>query len=233
MKPLAIVTGASSGLGEEIAMAISHDYRVIDWSLETGVDVSDVKSVIDAVNVLFDIHGECKKIDLLVNCAGTNLIRYLGDTLTEEFDHVMGTNARSIFLTARFLLKSLRGGTVLNIISTASHAPMTASLAYNASKAAAEMMTRQMAHELIVTHDITVFGVSPNKLADTAMSAKTDRDVARVRDWSAAETEAHARAARLTHKETPPAMVAEFIAFLVSRKDRHEYLAGSILEYGV
>jgi NAD(P)-dependent dehydrogenase (short-subunit alcohol dehydrogenase family) len=233
MKPIAIVTGASSGLGEAIAFAISHHYDVIDWSIENGIDVTDERCIENIAMYSLAEFNPGRTIDLLINCAGVNDIRYLATTTQRDFDRVMNTNARGIFTVTRALLPKLIGGTVLNIISTAARVPMTASLAYNASKAAAEMMTRQMARELIVTHGITVFGVSPNKLQGTAMSARTDEAVSRVRDWLPIEVQGRARAARLTDDETPPELVAEFIAFLVARKERHEYLAGSILEYGV
>jgi NAD(P)-dependent dehydrogenase (short-subunit alcohol dehydrogenase family) len=70
------------------------------------------------------------------------------------FDHVMAVNAKGIFLVTQALLSVLAAtnGTVCNIISNASHVPMTNSLAYNASKAAAMMMTKQMARELWRDH---------------------------------------------------------------------------------
>ena len=144
----------------------------------------------------------------------------------------MDVNAFAIYRTTKALLEKLRGGTVLNIISNASHVPMTCSLAYNASKAAAHMMTLQMARELKKTHDITVFGISPNKLKNTGMSAATDARVPGLRGWTPEQAAEYQRAALPSGEETDPEVLAEFIAFLLSNKERHKYLNGCILQYG-
>jgi NAD(P)-dependent dehydrogenase (short-subunit alcohol dehydrogenase family) len=109
---------------------------------------------------------------------------------------------------------------------------MTASLAYNASKAAAAMMTKQMAHELGPEYGITVFGVSPNKLAGTVMSAYTAIRIAEIRGWHPEEVARRQAAALPARKETPVRLVAEFVAWLLTKKERHEYLQGCILNYG-
>ena len=75
-------------------------------------------------------------------------------------------------------------GTVLNIVSNASHMPMTTSLAYNASKGAAHIMTLQLARELTKKHGITVFGISPNKLRGTEMSKDIEDQVVKHRGWT-------------------------------------------------
>jgi NAD(P)-dependent dehydrogenase (short-subunit alcohol dehydrogenase family) len=146
----------------------------------------------------------------------------------------MAVNARAMLYTVQALLPALSaGGTVCNIISNASHMPMRHSLAYNASKAAADMLTRQMARELWGTHRVTVFGVSPNRLHGTPMSVSVDRQVAISRAWSAAEVRRRQLEALPIGEETDPATVAEFVAWLLSTKERHRYLHGAILDYGI
>lgn len=221
-----IITGASSGLGWLIAGAIDQrDALVIDWSPATRVDVRDRNSVRRAAT--FHEH-----VDALINCAGINAIDYLPDLTEETWDTVMDTNAKGIYLATQALLPALQGGTILNIVSNASHLPMTASLAYNASKGAAEIMTRQMARELKKTHNITVFGISPNKLKGTGMSATIDRRVQELRGWTEQQAKEYQLAALPAGEETDPETLAEFIAFLLSTKERHKYLNGCILDYG-
>lgn len=222
----AIVTGGSSGLGLCIVTQLANLYDdVYDWSLETEVDVSSEKSVQHAASFFLG-----RKVDVLVNCAGINTLAPIKELTMEVWQQTMWTNAAAMWLTAKHLCDALSFGTICNIVSNASHVPMTHSLAYNASKAAAYMITRQMAHELAPT--ITVFGVSPNKLADTAMTRSVDAQVVQLRGWTPAQAQAYQRSKLLTGKETDPAVLAEFIAFLLSSKQRHEYLQGCVLEYG-
>lgn len=124
------------------------------------------------------------------------------------------------------------GGTVLNILSTAAHVPMTASFAYSASKAAELQGTQQLARELMNRHGITVFGISPNKLAGTGMSQEVDRRVCEVRGWTPEFAKEYSDKNILCGEETDPARLAEFIGFLLAHKHRHKYLAGTIIPYG-
>lgn len=221
-----VITGAKSGLGMMIYHALSKQgLSPIDWSLP-AVDVSDSHSVAKASEL---ISGN---INLLVNCAGINRIDYLPDLKEETWDSVMGANAKGIYLTTQALLEKLRGGTVLNIVSNASNIPMTGSIAYNASKGAAAIMTQQMHRELFKTHGITVFGISPNKLKGTGMSRDIEEQVCKMRGWTKEQAEAYQLAALPVGEETDPETLAEFIAFLLSSKRRHKYLGGCIIPYG-
>jgi len=225
-KGIAVVTGASSGLGKAIQEAIRANYIVFDWSLETGVNVTDAASIQEAATKL------PKKIDLLINCAGVNYIEFLPELQEADWDRVIDTNLKSIFLVSKALLERLRGGTIVNIVSNASHMPMTSSLAYNASKGGAAIATRQMARELNKTHGITVFGISPNKLKNTGMSDYVDNRVLELRGWTKEQALANQLAALPAGEETDPGTCAEFIAFLLSNRRRHVFLNGCDIPYG-
>jgi NAD(P)-dependent dehydrogenase (short-subunit alcohol dehydrogenase family) len=146
----------------------------------------------------------------------------------------MNINAKGIFRMTQWALPALvkSKGTVLNIVSNASHMPMTTSLAYNASKGAAHIMTLQLARELSKRHGITVFGISPNKLKGTEMSKDIEEQVIKHRGWTREYAEQYQINALLAGEETDPAQLAEFIAFLLSTKPRHKFLTGCILPYG-
>lgn len=221
--PTALVTGSASGLGEAIAANLrTQGFNVLGYDLAHGQDVTKPAFPMDFP----------AQLDLLVNCAGVNLINWLPDVEERDWDAVMDTNAKGIFMMTQALLPQLQAanGTVLNVVSNAAHMPMRCSAAYNASKGAALILTKQLAREL--SPNVTVFSVSPNKLKGTGMSDSIDAQVVATRGWSLEEAQAYQNAGLLTGEETPVAQVADFIGFLLSSKERHKYLAGCDLPYG-
>ena len=146
----------------------------------------------------------------------------------------MDINAKGIFVMSKWALIPLidSKGTILNVVSNASHMPMTCSIAYNASKGAAHIMTQQMARELTKKYGITVFGISPNKLRGTEMSNDIEEQVVRDRGWAPAYAQDYQRKALLTGEETEPTVLADFIAYLLKSKQNHKYLSGCVFPYG-
>lgn len=230
-KPVAVVTGSYQGLGKLIADALERTHHVMRWDirLEQSVDVASRIELEGATQALLT-----SRVDVLVNCAGVNRLSAIDDIDGLEWTYHMNVNARSMLYTAQALMDRLSdGGTICNVISNASHMPMRKSLCYNASKAAAAMLTKQMARELWGERGIYVFGVSPNRLHGTPMSEDVDGQVAKLRGWSKEEVRKRQLEALPIGEETDPAMVAEFIAYLLSEKRRHKYLHGAILDYGI
>lgn len=220
-----LVTGGAAGLGRQLVRQLSevnHDVIAFDTALRN--DVRDPQGT----------YGDCPPLDILINCAGINITNWLPNVTDEDWDDTMDVNAKGIFKMTQWALPRLieSKGTIINIVSNASHMPMTTSLAYNASKGAAHIMTLQLARELTKKHGITVFGVSPNKLRGTNMSKDIESQVVKHRGWTPEFAAEYQRNALLTGMETEPSAVAEFIAFLLSSKERHIFLSGCILPYG-
>lgn len=225
-----LVTGAGAGLGLAIVDAVKR--RVVEAKESHVLHAFDRKTGDD---VRFPGRsGECPPIDVLVNCAGVNITAWLEGMNDVVWDEVMDINAKSLYTMTRWALPRLAEskGTVLNIVSNASHMPMTTSLAYNASKGAAHIMTLQLAHELMPRHGITVFGISPNKLAGTEMSKDIERQVVQLRGWTPEFAREYQLKALPAGEETDPLVLAEFIAFLLSTKERHKYLHKTVIPYG-
>ena len=225
-----LVTGSKSGLGFAIAQALRIDGHIVyDYDVAVGDDVRNI----DEKDYQFGY------IDALINCAGVNRIDMLENHSEDDWDLVMDTNAKGIFVMTRAFLRDLihsaalgRGGVIINITSDAAWKPMTSSIAYNASKAAAHMMTLQMARELTKRHGITVFGIAPNKLKNTGMSEYIDKRVPIVRGWSKEQADKYQAAGHLIGEETPPHVIADYIAFTLSARERYKYLSGCIIPFG-
>lgn len=220
-----LVTGSTAGLGAAVATALREwGNEVIDFDVSSGLDVRDPQGSF----------GECPEIDVLINCAGINVTNWLQNVTDKDWDDTMDINAKGIFKMTQWALPRLieSKGTVLNIVSNASHMPMTTSLAYNASKGAAHIMTLQLARELSKAHGVTVFGISPNKLRGTNMSKDIEAQVIKHRGWTAEFAAQYQQNALLAGAETEPGVLAEFIAFLLSSKSRHIFLTGCIIPYG-
>lgn len=220
-----LVTGAGSGLGLELVSWLDIEHNVIKFDKGNDHDVRDP---------LGSYGSPPEDLDILINCAGVNKTNWLENVTEDDWDHVMGVNAKGIFKMTQWALPSLikNKGTVVNIVSNAAHVPMTCSAAYNASKGAAHILTLQLARELTKKYGITVFGVAPNKLEGTGMSRDIERQVVEQRGWTPEQARDYQLAALLPGAETPPERVAEFIAFLLSHPDRHRFLSGCVLPYG-
>ena len=218
-----LITGAGKGLGLKLAEKLTSDgHEVFKYDLGLGKDVREP-----------DLKG-IEELDILINNAGVNIINWLENFVEGEWDMVMDTNAKGIYMMSKACLPMLikSKGTIVNIVSNAAHMPMTCSLAYNASKAAAHIMTLQLARELTKKHGITVFGIAPNKMAGTGMSASIDEQVVKTRGWTKEYAQQYQLNGLLTGEETPPELLAEFLAHLLQDKQHHKFLTGCVLPYG-
>ena len=129
-----LVTGSGKGLGLALKNKLQEDgHEVIKYE---WVDGKDVRTP--------DVNG-IDELDVLINCAGVNIIDWLENFSESQWDMVMDTNAKGIYMMSKACLPMLikSKGTIVNIVSNAAHMPMTCSLAYNASKGAAHIMTLQ------------------------------------------------------------------------------------------
>jgi NAD(P)-dependent dehydrogenase (short-subunit alcohol dehydrogenase family) len=177
--------------------------------------------------------SELNELDLLVNCAGINHNEWFEDVSFESLEQVMEVNAFGMVYMTQACLHALKNsrGTVINIVSNAAHIPMTSSLAYNMSKAAALMATKQMAHELTPKYGITVFSVSPNKLRGTGMSKQIEENVCKVRGWTPEYAAEYQKKSLMHGLETEPRDVADFIANLVTT-GQSKFMSGCDIPFG-
>lgn len=175
----AIVTGAASGFGAGIArrfvaegaqvMIADMNYSAAkELAAEIGampceVDVSRDASVAAMAQAARSAWG---RIDILINNAGTtHLPAFMEEVSEEDFDRVFAVNAKSVYLTARHIVPTMKAagrGAILNVASTAGVSPRPRLNWYNASKGWMITATKAMAVEL------APFGVRVNAINPVA-----------------------------------------------------------------
>ncbi|MBN8851633.1 MAG: 3-oxoacyl-ACP reductase [Sphingobacteriales bacterium 50-39] len=189
MNKLAIVTGGGSGIGLAITekfvrtgirtVIIGRDKKKLDETQHRLGALCepvcyDLTCLSGIPRLVQDLHKRFGQIDVLVNNAGINLKKEFTEVTDEEFQKILRTNVSSIFALSREVVKvmldSSAGGAVINISSMASQYGIPKVIAYSASKAAIEGMTRAMAVELS-PKGIRVNCIAPGFIA-TDMSAK-------------------------------------------------------------
>jgi 3-oxoacyl-[acyl-carrier protein] reductase len=186
---VALVTGGSRGIGEAIAIALAKagaavavNYR--ERSQEAAAVVENIQrnggraaaiaadvSLAGAVRgMISDVESQLGPIDILVNNAGIAVTRGLDEITEEDFDRTVAVNLKSAFLCTQGVLAGMRGrrwGRIVNISSIAARGAGSISVAYNASKAGLEGLTRGYASRL-APEGVTVNAVAPG-LIDTEM----------------------------------------------------------------
>ncbi|MDE1184529.1 SDR family oxidoreductase [Paraburkholderia sp.] len=194
---VAIVTGASRGIGAAIAQRLAADgFAVVVNYASSPAEAdalvaqlnanggraiavqADVASA-DAVRRMFDVaEQELGKVDVLVNNAGILKTVPLADTSDALFDRTFAINVRGTFNTLREAADRMNdGGRIVNFSSTTLALNMPGYAIYNATKAAVESFTHVFAKELR-GRNITVNAVAPGPIATSLfLDGKTDEQV--------------------------------------------------------
>lgn len=181
---VAIVTGASRGIGAQIAIRLAEEgFNVVvnyaNSGREAGRVVEQIKGLgVEALAVRGDIASSAEvaalfdaaeqafgRIDVLVNNAGVMKTLPLVDHSDEQFAQTFGINVQGTFNTLREAGKRLaEGGRIINLSSSAVALKMPGYAIYNGSKAAVEAFTQTFAKELR-GRQITVNAVAPGPVA--------------------------------------------------------------------
>lgn len=178
---VAMITGASSGIGKATALLFAENgarsvicgrdrkslYEISKAILRLGadcialkVDVRDWLQVKAITDVAIEQYG---RIDILINNAGIALAKPLIETTEEDWNSIINTNMKGVFLCCKAVLPTMmamRQGTIINISSTLGIQGTSKMAAYSASKFGVIGLTQSLAAEVKLP-GIKVYAVCP------------------------------------------------------------------------
>ncbi|GHA43305.1 oxidoreductase [Salinimicrobium marinum] len=223
---VAVVTGASSGIGKAIAKKLSSEgckvalaSRSVDKLQEIGkglkaesmavrMDVTDTESVKGAFE---DIYRELGQIDILINCAGVMPLTYLKNRHLEEWLQTIEVNVKGTLRCIHEALppmKVKKTGHIVNIASVDGKEIFKGGAVYGASKAAIIELSRAMRMELSPEFNIRVTSIEPGTVATNLRDDITDSELLNEKDYSYDE-EPH----------LDPENIADAVFYAVSQPD--------------
>ena len=192
---VALVTGASRGIGAAIAIALAEAGSAVAVNYRERADdagsvvakikamggramavAADVSQATSVAGMVEQVAGALGPIDILVNNAGMAIMRGVDDLTESEFDATIAVNLKSAFLCTPAVVPAMRvrkWGRIVNISSGAARGAGAIGVHYNASKAGMEGLTRGYAARL-VKDGITVNAVAPSLIETEMMRGRTE-----------------------------------------------------------
>jgi NAD(P)-dependent dehydrogenase (short-subunit alcohol dehydrogenase family) len=188
---IALVTGASSGLGERFALALAASGASVALAARrvdkldalkkridaaggrayvTEIDVTSVASIEQAVRRTEVEFGD---IDILVNNSGVSITKRLGEYTEADYDYILDTNAKGAFFVAQTVgvkMMRRRTGKIINIASAVGIHAVPGIGVYAMSKAAVIHMTKAMAREW------GRFGINVNAICPGYIETEINRE---------------------------------------------------------
>jgi 3-oxoacyl-[acyl-carrier protein] reductase len=231
---IAIVTGASAGIGRAIAERLAQEGATVVVNYGTSADKAkavvagieskggkavavqaDMSTVAEVRRLIQETAQRLGRLDILVNNAGMALFKSLDETTEQEFDQVLNLNTKGPYFAMQEAAKVMKdGGRIVSISTDGTHMGFPGVTAYLASKGALEQISKGLAHEL-APRGVTVNTVSPG-FTETAMLPDAFRETG-------------AQMSPLKRLGTPQD-IADVVLFLVS--DQARWLTGQNIHAG-
>jgi 3-oxoacyl-[acyl-carrier protein] reductase len=219
---VAVVTGASGGIGHDVAIRLARDGIAVavhyagnrDRAQQTADEITALggTAIVVAADVadeqqvaaLFDrVDAELGGIDVVVNTAGIMTLAPLADLDLDDLDRMLRTNVRGTFVVSQQAARRVRaGGAIINFSTSVTKIAAPTYTGYAATKGAVDAMTLILAKEMR-GRDVTVNAVAPGPTA-TALYF----------EGKSPEVIERAKAAAPLERLGEPADIAEIVAFL-------------------
>lgn len=176
-----IITGASEGIGKEIALFLSEqgahvvliarnaaklqkvEEEIHKKNGKVTIKPFDLENIYQIEDLVSDIHSECKKIDVLINNAGINIPQAIEDVTIENWEKIMQLNVTSAAFLCKAVGKYMKlnnYGKIINMSSQMGFVGYYKRSAYSASKGALNQLTKALAIEW-AEYKINVNGIAP------------------------------------------------------------------------
>jgi NAD(P)-dependent dehydrogenase (short-subunit alcohol dehydrogenase family) len=242
---IALVTGAGSGIGKEIALLYAQQgarVTVADIQEDAAaavvaeidernglarawhLDVADEGQVRMAMQEMVEQYG---RLDILVNNAGVSHVGNVLETSAEDWDRVMAVNARGVFLCSKYALAQMlrqnpAGGILVNIASVAGMIAVDRRFPYGASKGAVISMTRSIAIDF-ANQGIRANAICPGTVHTPFVEGYLERNFAENKDEVRQQLHARQPVGRMGRPEE----IAAAALYLAS--DEAAFITGSTL----
>tara|TARA_B100000035_G_scaffold312911_1_gene325396 strand:- start:50 stop:772 length:723 start_codon:yes stop_codon:yes gene_type:complete len=166
---IVLVFGGSKGIGKEVCRQFLNSGAIVYCFSRTSINIAGINHVEcditdeKKINFLLDKY---KKIDYIINVAGTNLCKPIEEIDSQEWDRLMNVNLKSFFNICKKvipLMKKQNFGRIVNVSSIAGRSKSVVSgIHYTSSKYGIIGLTKQLAHE-VAGHNILVNCVCPSQ----------------------------------------------------------------------
>lgn len=197
MKKIILITGASRGIGRDIAKTLSKDSNNIvianynksekeaielkEGLKSEGIDIEIIKADVskrnEAKEMVQEVLNKYGKIDVLINNAGISQYKLFNDITDEEWDNIINTNLKSAFMVTQEAVRNMinnKEGCIINISSIWGVAGASMEVAYSTSKAGLIGLTKSLAKELGPSN-IRVNAIAPG-IINTGMNNRFSKD---------------------------------------------------------
>ncbi len=241
---VAIITGAASGIGRATAILFAQEGAkvvVTDINDDGGAETvklikgekkqalfihADVSKEVDVKTMVKTAKETYGKIDILVNNAGVVLVKPIVETTEQDFEKVVNTNYKSVFLCTKHILPYMKkGGTIVNVASISGHVGQINHAVYGGTKGAIIALTRALAWEL-APRGIRVNSISPGSVETPMLLGDVEIEAKRL-GVSMDKIRKERSDIGALHRWADPKEIGEAILYLAS--DKSSYVTGTDL----
>lgn len=182
-----LITGATGGLGQEIAKRLIHDNCNLFLTGQSRTKLQKLKNDLDGIKtsdskvsycegdlrkqnhvkkIITKVRRDFNHIDVLINCAGIFHSKPISQSTIQDFDNILGVNIRAPFLLCKEFSKDMiskKWGRIVNIGSSSSYSGFKNGSIYCSSKHALLGLSRSMFNEL-KEHGVRTYVISPGSI---------------------------------------------------------------------